>query len=143
MAINPISAMPFKGLWEVNTINPNHYRGNHIQKTFVYHPFADEKVDTVDLEAKKKMVSGVYSCTEFDDNDHEYKHSLVNRFVLGDTLGVTAEKYFTEVKEIVKEFGKGLRFFENSEVLDKVEPTQTEFGMSKYTTDYTSVKKIS
>ena len=45
MAINPISALSFKGLWEVNTINPNHYRGNHIQKTFVYHPFADEKVD--------------------------------------------------------------------------------------------------
>ena len=61
MAINPISAMSFKGLWEVNTINPRQYRGNHIQKNFVYHPFADEKVDTVDLEAKKKMVSGVYS----------------------------------------------------------------------------------
>ena len=143
MAINPISATSFKGLWEVNTINPNQCRGNHIQKTFVYHPFADEKVDTVDLEAKKKMVSGVYTCTEYDDNDHEYKHSMVNRFVLGETLSVTAENYFTEVKEIVKEFGKGLRFFENSEVLDKVEPKQTEFGMSKYTTDYTSVKKIS
>ena len=45
MAINPISAMSFKGLWEVNTMNPRQWRGNRVQKTFVYHPFADEKVD--------------------------------------------------------------------------------------------------
>jgi hypothetical protein len=143
MAINPISATSFKGLWEVNTINPRQYRGNHIQKNFVYHPFADEKVDTVDLEAKKKMVSGVYSCTEYDDYDREYKHTIVNRFTIGDTLSVTAEKYFTEVKDIVKEFGKGLKFMENSEMIEQVIPDKMEFGKSEFLSDYTDVKKVS
>lgn len=143
MAINPISAMPFKGLWEVNTINPQNYRNNRIQKTFVYHPFADEKVDTLELDAKKKLVSGVYTCTEYDDNDHDYNHTILNRFVLGDTLGVTAEKYFTEIKDIVKEFGKGFKFLETDEMIEKVVPKKTEFGKSEYVTDYTDVKKVS
>lgn len=143
MSLKPISAQSFKGLWEISTINPRQYRGNRIQKTFVYHPFADEKVDTLELEAKKKMVSGVYTCTEYDDNDRDYNHTLINRFVLGDTLNVTAEKYFSEIKEIVKEFGKGFKFLENSEMIEHVVPSKLEFGKSDFLTDYTDVKKIS
>ena len=142
MSINQISAQSFKGLWQVKTSRKGAHWVYDNKKTFVYHPFADEKVDTVDLEAKKSKFSGKYECMQFDDCDHEYPHTLTNQFVLGEPLSITAEKYFSEVKNLVKEFGKGLKFLETEEVEKYIEPTKTEFGFSNDVFDYSSIKKV-
>ena len=142
MSINQVSTQSFKGLWQVRTSRKGEHWVFDNKKTFVYYPFADEKMDSIELETKKNKFSGKYECMQFDDCDHEYPHTLTNEFVLGKPLSVTADKYFNEIKGIVKEFGKGLKFLETEEVEKQIEPKATEFGFSKYVQDYSTIKKV-
>lgn len=142
MSINPISAQSFKGLWHIKQISQYEYGTNTIEKTFTYHPFADEKVDTLDIQEKSKEIVGKYTCTEYDDNDHQFPHTIENKFELGEQLKVTAERYSTLVKSIVNQYGKGFKYLEEDQVKEHIVPDQIDFGKSKSRFDYSDVQKI-
>ena len=170
MSINPISAQSFKGLWHIKQISQYEYGTNTIEKTFTYHPFADEKVDTLDIQEKTKEIVGKYTCTEYDDNDHQFPHTIENKFELGEPLKDTAERYSTLVKSIVSQYGNiiyierqvifmfystdcnyivkvndGKTHYEcytTEQVKEHIVPDQIDFGKSKSRFDYSDVQKI-
>lgn len=142
MSINPISAQSFKGLWQIKQSSQYDYGTNTIEKTFTYYPFADEKVDTLYIQEKSKEIVGKYTCTEYDDNDHQFPHTIENKFELGEQLKVTAERYSTLVKSIVNQYGKGFRYLEEDQVKEHIVPENIDFGKSKSRFDYSDVEKI-
>ena len=142
MSINPISAQSFKGLWQVKQNSSYDYGVNTIERTFTYYPFADEKVDTLDIQEKTKKIEGKYTCTEYDDCDHQFPHTIENKFAVAEPLKVTAERYSTLVKSIVSQYGKGFKYLEDDQVKELIVPDQIDFGKSKSRFDYSDVKKI-